>query len=125
MSKTSKITLGVASVIPVVIALVYSTGAFDHIFTYPPEEGPVLRWEHITFVLTALFITVLDVIFIVHLTRNERFEGRKKWLCAVALVLAGPIALPVYWYGHIWLEAGSPGGASCDADRGHSPRPLG
>lgn len=52
--------------------------------------------------LTMLEIFVLLVIYIVHVFKTDRVSQDKKALWAVVLFLGNMIAMPIYWYLHIW-----------------------
>jgi hypothetical protein len=52
--------------------------------------------------LTMLIGLVLLVVYIVHLFKADNVPGNQKALWAVVLFMGGMIAMPIYWYLHIW-----------------------
>jgi hypothetical protein len=58
-------------------------------------------------VLTMLLSVVLLVVYVVHLFKTDHVPRDRKTLWAVTLFLGAPIAMPAYWFAHVWPEARS------------------
>lgn len=60
--------------------------------------------------LTILEMLALEVVYIVYLFRTDRVDQDKKALWAVVLFLGNMIAMPIFWYLHIWKHVRRTGG---------------
>ena len=47
---------------------------------------------------------VLMLVYIVHLFKTPRVERDKRALWGITLFCAAPIAMPIYWFTHIWPD---------------------
>ncbi len=63
----------------------------------PPEVPPVLLAAVYGFLITHCLIAMFYVAFA---GQNPRLHSRVGW--QLAIVLAGPITIPVYWFMHVW-----------------------
>ena len=55
-------------------------------------------------VTMAISVMVL-VVYVVHLFKTSHVRTDKKALWGIALFCGGPIAMPVYWFTHLWPDA--------------------
>jgi hypothetical protein len=122
MKKTGKIILGIASLWPITYMVIFIS---IFIFTFlrimsgsgaaVADQGGPPSWFILTFVLhlvTMLWTCALLVIYIIDVFKNERVNKDKKALWAVVLFFGNMIAMPIYWYLHIWREPKTPQTAS-------------
>jgi hypothetical protein len=47
---------------------------------------------------------LLLVAYVVHLFKTQHVERDKKALWGVTLFFASPIAMPIYWFTHLWPD---------------------
>jgi hypothetical protein len=61
---------------------------------------------------TLLLSIALAVFYIVHVVKNPRIQQTNRVVWVIVLLFGGVIAMPIYWYLHIWPEPvePSPGG---------------
>jgi len=62
-----------------------------------------LLWKLHLCTMGAMVVTM--VIYIVHLFKTRSVPVEKKALWGVALFCGGPIAMPIYFFTHVWPEA--------------------
>ena len=77
---------------------------------FPGAEGesgapPLVLLIFPLHLLTMLIVMALMVFYIVNVFKNERVDKDQKVLWAVVLFMGNMIAMPVYWYLHIWKSA--------------------
>ena len=51
---------------------------------------------------TMLISVLLLVFYVVHLFKTDHVPADKKTLWAIALFLGSTIAMPIYWFVHVW-----------------------
>ena len=68
---------------------------------YPKELLAGKCLEHVQAV-TLLWIIGLLIYYFFHLFRETVFDGEKRILWAVALLVGNVVTMPIYWYRHIW-----------------------
>jgi hypothetical protein len=61
-----------------------------------------LLWKLHTGTMAASFITM--IVYIVHLFKTRRVPNDKKALWGLALFCGAPIAMPIYFFAHVWPE---------------------
>lgn len=121
MKRSIKILLGVASIWPLIYALLFLafvvfviayTGAFqprplDVPTDEPlnPEFGAIFSGVFIVHMLTILVALGLKAFFIIHAVKNHALQQNIKIMWVVLLALTGIFAEPIYWYLNIWKEA--------------------
>jgi hypothetical protein len=54
---------------------------------------------------TMLVSVLLLVFYVVHLFKTDHVARDQKALWGVALFLGSPIAMPIYWFVHVWPDA--------------------
>ena len=105
MPRFWKIVLGVASVGPLVGLLILYTSlvaAFDAI-EQAGDISPQLvagGFPEVEFWRTLLLILALWIFYLVWLVRTSRLGAGAKLGWAVLITLAGPLAMPVFWWRH-------------------------
>jgi hypothetical protein len=55
---------------------------------------------------------LLMIVYIVHLFRTSHVERDKRALWGIALFCGAPIAMPIYWFTHVWPAGRKPAEAA-------------
>lgn len=71
---------------------------------------------------TMLVEMVLLLFYVVHLFKTKHVEAGKKALWGISLFGGGPIAMPIYWFVHLWPDSPWAMPENTVADRGLSDR---
>jgi hypothetical protein len=50
---------------------------------------------------------LLLLVYVVHLFKTPHVERDKRALWGISLFCAAPIAMPIYWFTHMWPDTGS------------------
>lgn len=115
LNKPSKIVLGILTFLP----LIFGVGSFImgiyQILSLIISEDPAMPLMFISFlshVFPYLFFffliyLALGIFYLVHIIQNESMDGEKQFLWVVVLIILNGIAMPVYWYLHVWKEQNS------------------
>lgn len=96
--RAEKIGLGLLTCWPAVFFAIWAAQLASN------TAGTAPRWLGTLAVLTALLALVLAFYYVGHAAVNDRFPwwSRAGW---IALIIIGSvIAMPIYWYLHIWNE---------------------
>ena len=107
MSKAKKIVLGICTIWPIVYMFLANLFVFSMMPTFNSSPNQILPALHLLFpihFLTIILIIVLLFIYIKDVFKSRRIAQDKKALWAVALFFGNMIAMPIYWYLHIWKE---------------------
>jgi energy-coupling factor transporter transmembrane protein EcfT len=111
MSKTTKLLLGGATLLPFLYMIFFFIVIFSFILfnsqgEASPEPGPpaLLLLIFPLHMLAMMLVFGLTIFYIINVFRNERVEKDKKALWAVVIFLGNMIAMPIYWYLYIWKE---------------------
>ncbi|NGP88374.1 hypothetical protein [Fodinibius halophilus] len=110
MRKPVQIILGVLTFLPFIIILaaigfgVYK--ALD-IFLSPEGVNPFLLFAYFGYAIQfllfySLFYLALGIYYLIHIIRNPLFDTEKKGLWIVVIIALNGLAMPAYWYMHIW-----------------------
>ncbi|HEX8169071.1 MAG TPA: hypothetical protein VF824_00865 [Thermoanaerobaculia bacterium] len=109
LSKLSKILVLVVTLVPpVYMALLFAT--FLITFSANNKEPAIFKHFGLFFVvhLCVMLLTfALLTFYIVVLFKTDRVKPELKALWAVVLFFGGPIAMPIFWYLHVWSKAPS------------------
>lgn len=112
LNKPAKITLGVLTVFPLLLASgtflfgIYHIASF--FFTGDPDM-PMYFFSYLAYVLPYTFLVLLlylglVVFYLIHIFQNNFIDREKRFLWISILFLLNGIAMPAYWYIHIWNE---------------------
>ncbi len=107
MSKAKKILLGLFTIWPIIYMFLFFALAISMIFTVDSSSNqipPALLLIFPLHLLTMLLIVILMIIYIRDVFKSGHIAQDKKTLWAVVLFLGNMIAMPIYWYLHIWKE---------------------
>jgi hypothetical protein len=119
MTRQNKILLGILAFFPIGYMLffvasiaIFMLGMFATITAAatsssagPPTAFPFMGPFFALFGLhfLAMLVTLAQlVIFILLLVRNPLLRENERLLWLLAILLAGPIGAPLYWYMHVW-----------------------
>jgi hypothetical protein len=123
VSRTKKLLLGAATLWPLVYMLLSSgylvmsaanvlgAHADPSLLAQPPSPvgAFVLFGLHC---LTMLWTLVSLILYLGAVFRNPRLKDGQRLLWALALFFGNLVAMPVYWYWHIWREDLAPAPAT-------------
>jgi uncharacterized membrane protein len=114
LSKSRRLLLGLLSVLPLVLTVVYIIiffSFFIRLFNHAQDQFafPEMMLEHIGLmigvVLLLLFVKLgLLIYFIVHVVNNTFIDGTERMVWILVFIFAGIIGFPVYWYMRIWKD---------------------
>jgi hypothetical protein len=106
MNKAFKIVLGIATLWPILYVVLFAVSAL----LFSDNEMPSDIWSNIfPIVLGAHFFTMalilaLVIIYMIHVLKNDRIAKEAKALWVAVIFLGNMIAMPFYWYFHIWRK---------------------
>lgn len=112
LNKTSKIILGILTFLPLILALSTIGFFFYHIFviwfSHNPGMDMLFPW-FLDYILPYLFLVILlciglFVFYLIHIIQNQYIDNEKRILWITVLVLAYGMAIPIYWFIHIWQD---------------------
>ena len=109
MSRRKKVLLGIASVMPLVLMLVYF-GAFGALWlTNGLDEGSDVSPVLVALLAVSIVISVFGgwamvLYYVVWLFRQPYADDSKRTLWTVLLLVVNAMALPVFWFLFIWRE---------------------
>jgi len=110
LNKSAKIVLGILTFLPLLFlisTLGFFVFNFFSVFFSQEPEMPMMLFSYLSYVLPYLFLMILlalglFVFYIVHIIRNSSLDTEKRILWIVVVFFAHGVALPIYWYIHIW-----------------------
>lgn len=110
LNKTSKIILGVLTFIPLLFAisfLIFIVINFFSVFFSQEPAMPMMLFSYLGHIIPYVFPVVLlslglFVFYIVHIVQNPVIDTEKRILWIVVVFFAYGVALPTYWFIHIW-----------------------
>lgn len=104
MKKSKTLTLAAFTIWPIAYMFIFmASTAFSFFFASGSNQMPPL----FNIIVMLHFVTMLEIIallvyYIHHLFKTDAIPQDKKALWAVVLFMGNVIAMPVYWYLHIW-----------------------
>jgi hypothetical protein len=107
MKTSTKIALLLGGLAPFPFAILMFAGIF-YLIQDDPRNVMLFFNEHLLAVMIfnlffTLFFGAVHIIYIILAARNPNLEAmRVTWI--VALVILGALAMPFYWYYHIWRD---------------------
>jgi hypothetical protein len=112
MSKSRKLLLGILSLLPIILLVVYLVGFiyfFMAVYRHANHEEvlPMLLFQHMAWLLLAIILLVLFALglliyFIIHALNNRLIDSTERIVWILVFVFAGTIGFPIYWYMRIW-----------------------
>ncbi|MGE5105977.1 MAG: hypothetical protein ACM3H8_00405 [Sphingobacteriales bacterium] len=113
MSKSSKLLLGLLSILPLILKAVIIIQVFsffpDMIYWGHNEPDPYTVFTtmspvFITAIITGVITVGLLIFFIVHMLNNKKIESGERIIWIIVFLLAGSVGYPIYWYLRIWKD---------------------
>jgi hypothetical protein len=110
LNKPSKVVLGIVTFLPFLMVvgafLVGIYQVFSFVFADDPMM-PMLLLSYLGYMLPYLFFFFLfylglGIFYLIHIAQNRSLDFEKKFLWIVILITLNGIAMPTYWYVHIW-----------------------
>ena len=107
MNRVKAILIGLATCWPFLYMSVFVATFVSSFFSIASKGGESLLGRHFAVffglhILTMLVSLGLMIYFIVHLFRSSSIPNDKKPLWAIILFMGGIVAMPIYWFLHIW-----------------------
>jgi uncharacterized membrane protein len=114
MSNNRKILLGLLSILPIIMTVVYMAVMFSNFFYFFPHANndqafPEEFFRHflgifaIIILMSFLHIGLL-IYYIIHLVNNNHIDPTERIVWILIFVFAGMVGFPIYWYMRIWRE---------------------
>lgn len=115
LNKPAKIILGILTYLPLIFGIGSFVFTLHQIISVVVSEDPVMPlmlFSYLTHVIPYFLILFplylgLGIFYLVHIIRNNYFDSEKRILWIVVLFILHAIAMPVYWYVHIWKDDSS------------------
>lgn len=112
MNRTTKIFLGILTFLPLIASVSVGAFAIYQIISMMFSQDmimPMLLFSYLQYALPlffffALFDLGLLIFYLVHIGRNNILDNEKKFLWIVVVITLNAIAMPIYWYVHVWNE---------------------
>lgn len=112
MNKPTKIVLGIFTFLPLVLFILSAGYVVVQMFSFWTSQEPYMPMflfpylgYAIPFIfLFGLFNLGLVIFYLVNIGQNDFLDIEKKFLWIVVVVTLNNLAMPVYWYVHIWKE---------------------
>jgi len=119
MNRTSKVLLGILSILPLVLLIAYFISFFFFFASmitaasqqqvgdnnFPLHLVGNFGMLFLTIGLMALLNLGLLVYYIIHTVNNKNIESSERIVWILIFVFAGMIGFPIYWYMRIWKVA--------------------
>lgn len=119
MNRTSKVLLGILSILPLVLLVAYFISFFFFFTSMIAEAGQHAPGDNnfplhmlgnfgmlfLIIGLMALLNLGLLVYYIIHAVNNKTIESAERIIWVLIFVFAGMIGFPIYWYMRIWKTA--------------------
>lgn len=115
LNKSSKIVLGVLTFLPLLVAvsfLGFIVINFLSVFFSQEPVMPMMLFSYLSYIIPYIFPIFLlalglFVFYIVHIIKNPLLDTEKRILWTVVVFLAYGVAIPTYWYIHVWKNTPS------------------
>jgi len=115
MSKQGKIVLGLISLLPIALIIIYGIffiTIFTSVFresahqTGPPafleESMGYMGYLQVTMALLVICAVGLLIFYLIHALYNTRLDNADRLVWILAFLLINVIAYPIYWWRQIW-----------------------
>ncbi len=116
MSKNKKILIGIFSILPLLLFVVYLVSMvtfFIHFFREVAVhgEGPEdffysgfgnMAGMIVTMVLLGLLSLAVMVYFLVHAINNQSINSEERLVWILVFIFVGMVGFPIYWYLRVW-----------------------
>ena len=116
MSKNKKILIGIFSILPLLLFVVYLVSMVSfliHFFSETAIHGKEpedffyggfanIAGMIVTMVLLGLLSLAVMVYFLVHAINNQLLKGDERLVWILVFIFVGMVSFPIYWYMRIW-----------------------
>jgi hypothetical protein len=99
---TSKLFLGIATFIPGAYCIVFLVLTLLILMSQLNPTYEFIRNLVVLHAICLLLLIGLLIFYVRHIRENSRLVGQEKTLWIVALIIASVIAMPIYWYSHVF-----------------------
>jgi Phospholipase_D-nuclease N-terminal len=115
MTKSTKILIGIFSILPIILFGIYMILAFSMFFSimqhpmqledgnFPPSiffRGMIPAF--IVALLMGLTALGLLIYYIIHVVNNKNIDSTERLIWILVFIFAGMVGFPIYWYMRIW-----------------------
>jgi hypothetical protein len=109
MTRTTKILLGIANVLPLVLVAMFVSSflMMPHGLDVNPNPDVFIFSLGLSFLSIALASTIglgLFIYYLVHILKNPRLDANTRLMWVLIVLLAGFVGNIVYWFFQIWRE---------------------
>ena len=116
LGRPLKVLLGIASLWPMIYFFVFMAfffvqffSVFSRQFAAPQPTDPFATFHLFRTFFLFQFLTIfamfaLMALYVVDVFRSDRVAPDRRVLWLVVLLMGGTVAMPVYWYLHVWRE---------------------
>lgn len=110
MGKPARLLIGILTIIPIAYICLFF-GAF--VLLVLSESYGKASNRHAARYMPALFLTLFGVMplmyglitfYIVRIFKSNRMSENKKLLWALAIFMGSPVAMPIFWFVHVWRD---------------------
>lgn len=110
--KSVKIALGVVTLLP----FVFIIGSFMYLFFETVRIlfsdtplNPFMYLAYLGYVVPvfagySIFYLFLGILYLIHIIQNDVLDNEKTILWIVIIIVLNGLAMPFYWYYHIWKD---------------------
>jgi len=112
MSKSRRLLIGILSLLPLLLVVVYTISFFGIFISAirqhgRPEAFPEMMLDHIVWIMAVALLMGISslamlIYFIVHAVNNTAIDSSERLVWILVFIFAGIIGGPVYWYMRIW-----------------------
>lgn len=113
MSRTSKILIGIMSMLPIILTgtmFIFMFLQFSNMAHWEDKERPSTfffgNFQYFFMLMMVMFLLSIGllVFFIIQLVKNKKMDPTERAIWILAFVLGGMLSYPIYWYMKIWKE---------------------
>ncbi len=114
MTRTAKIFLGIITLLPYVLLVLYILSFFKGVIDIsaqaPPDNASPsvfllsMGLSAVTLLLLILLSVGLFIYYLVHTLNNQRLDRSQKVIWALVLIFSSHIGNLIYWFFQIWRE---------------------
>jgi hypothetical protein len=115
MSKSRRLLIGILSLLPLLLIVVYTITFFSIFISAVRQHGqpdalPGMMLDHIVWIVVIALLMgfsslAMLIFFIVHAINNTAIDSTERLVWVLVFIFAGIIGGPVYWYMRIWKSS--------------------
>jgi len=115
MTKIKKIVLGILTILPIFLLIIYFIAMFFSVFGLTfmaqhgnqPDSNLIFKSFAVIFVFFGLIFLLtigMYIFYIMHAAKNPKFDESNRLIWILINIFGGHIGNIIYWYLHIWKE---------------------